>query len=411
MTKFIVTIILLQIFISTEIFLILILFIFHIFSKIEWNYYQKNDSITFFFLLITIFLFIKIFLFKFSLTLFSIFIIVHFLLIKIFTTNNFFLIYLYFEFSIFPIIIIIIFDRNSIEKIKASIWIFIYTFVLAIPFFFYLAKIEGFLIIRTFFIFFNSWRNYLIVWIIIVKIPIFILHFWLPKAHVESSIYGSIILAALILKVGGYLIIRWIDIIYNLSKFFFFISNLRIFGSIILSIYCLSISDFKIIIAYSSIAHINLIIPNINIFRKISIFSRIILFVSHAFISSVFFYSLNLSYENFKTKRNLFSKGINFRFRIILIIFLITISNFGFPPLISFFSEILILSNIIIFFKKYFFILIILIYLFSLYRINFFFNLISGKTKSYFKYFITNLYICLISCWIFSSIYIFILFN
>src|SRR5271154_4054721 len=95
----------------------------------------------------------------------------------------------------------------------------------------------------------------------LVKIPIFLTHLWLPKAHVEAPVAGSIILAGVLLKLGGFGLIRFIvifyEIIYLLSSYIIGLALIRIFY---VGLICCRIFDLKALIAYSSVSHIALII-------------------------------------------------------------------------------------------------------------------------------------------------------
>lgn len=103
--------------------------------------------------------------------------------------------------------------------------------------------------------------NILLVRGFLVKLPIFLTHLWLPKAHVEAPVAGSIILAAVLLKLGGYGVCR-IATLFT-SKIICLSTSLisiSIVGAVITRIICIRQPDLKSLIAYSSVGHIGLIL-------------------------------------------------------------------------------------------------------------------------------------------------------
>merc|ERR1711988_2083329 len=113
-------------------------------------------------------------------------------------------------------------------------------------------------------IFSKSRTVYLIILLMsfLVKFPIFLFHQWLPKAHVEAPVGGSIILAGILLKLGGYGIIRILFLLKTVSVFYFIVL-FSLFGGRLLRVVCLINRDIKVLIAYSSVVHISLIISNL----------------------------------------------------------------------------------------------------------------------------------------------------
>lgn len=146
----------------------------------------------------------------------------------------------------------------------------------------------------------------------LVKFPIFFFHQWLPKAHVEAPVGGSIILAGILLKLGGYGIVR-MTFFMEENIFRKIIIIYCLIGGRILRIVCLINRDIKVIIAYSSVVHIALIIVNLFSKNSIGLVGRVIIIIAHGLCSSGMFSCANMIYERSHSRIIILNKAfLNF---------------------------------------------------------------------------------------------------
>nr|YP_009400277.1 NADH dehydrogenase subunit 4 [Nurudea yanoniella]ARW70272.1 NADH dehydrogenase subunit 4 [Nurudea yanoniella]QBK84289.1 NADH dehydrogenase subunit 4 [Nurudea yanoniella] len=293
-----------------------------------------------------------------------------------FFSNNFILFYIFYEINLIPIIILIYGWGYQYERFKAGFYLFIYMIFFSLPFFsclLYLNKI-GF-IYMYYFDYVNKLNSYfffLLMMIFLVKMPLFMFHIWLPKAHVEAPISGSMILAGIMLKLGGFGIYHILMLIFkiNLNLSFFFIS-LSLFGMFILSLVCFFQSDLKILIAYSSVVHMGLVIIGFLTLSYWGFCGSLLLMVGHGLCSSGLFCLSNICYLRFKSRSMFLNKGlINLYPYLSFWWFLLCSSNMSFPPSLNLFGELMLLINLMMwldFLYFYYFILMILMFLYSLY--------------------------------------------
>ena len=334
-------------------------------TKILWipvlnlNITLGIDGISLFFLLLTTLLIPLCILISWNSIYFNLkeylmaFLLIEFFLIWVFCVLDLLMFYIFFESILIPMFLIIGVWGSRERKILASYYFFLYTLfgsvlmLLSIIYIYIQVGTTDYEILLSF-KFSNLeqkilWFTFFLAFA--AKVPMIPVHLWLPEAHVEAPTAGSVILAGVLLKLGTYGFIRFSLPLLPEASFYFapFVYTISLVGIVYTSLTAIRQSDFKRIIAYTSVAHMNVVMLGIFSFNNIGIEGALLQSLSHGFVASALFVIIGVVYERYKTRLVKYYGGLVHTMPLYIFIFLFfTMANIGFPGTSGFIGEFLI---------------------------------------------------------------------
>lgn len=320
------------------------------------------DGISLIFLMLTLFTFPLCFLSawtvqKKSKQFFTYLLAMELLLVLTFTTLDIFYFYVFFESLLIPMFIMIGVWGARERKIKAAYFFFLYTLfgslfmLFGILYLYFLVGSTNYFVLLHVFVDLEQakllWLCFFIAFA--VKIPLFPFHIWLPEAHVEAPTVGSMLLASLLLKLGGYGFLRFSLTMLQEASLYYApaVSVLALLGVIYGSFSTVRQVDLKRIIAYSSVAHMNLVVLGLFSFCIQGIEGAIFLMVAHGVVSAALFFCVGVLYDRYHSRLLRYYGGlVNVMPLFVSFFFFFTLANMSFPGTSNFLGELLIFTGL-----------------------------------------------------------------
>nr|YP_010704680.1 NADH dehydrogenase subunit 4 [Monacha cartusiana]URP31091.1 NADH dehydrogenase subunit 4 [Monacha cartusiana] len=312
-------------------------------------------------------------------------------LVLCFNSWNLLSFYVFFEACLIPILLMIISWGYQPERLQAGLYMIIYTVFSSMPLLVLILYFFGTystLNLYTLGSIMSYPTNIMLLGVLafLVKLPIYSVHLWLPKAHVEAPLGGSMILAGVLLKLGGYGLYVYLSLVChsNLTYMVLLIISISMWGGLLASLACMLQNDIKAFIAYSSVVHMSVLVLGLMSGTSWGQVASFIVMLSHGGISSLLFLLALLTYKIFGSRSFSYSKGLLTVFPLVgFFWFLAGAFNMGFPPTLNFIGEFLMLPSIFMYSAAIFFSFMAMLFMSVLYNMYMYTQINHGAVSSY----------------------------
>lgn len=278
------------------------------------------------------------------------------ILILVFTSLDLVFFYIFFETILIPMFLVIGVWGSRQRKVRAAYLFFLYTLLgslfmlIAVLYIYHSCGTSNYEILST--VHFSEYTQRWL-WLAFfasfaAKVPMLPFHIWLPEAHVEAPTAGSVILAGILLKLGSYGFLRFSIGLFPEASIYFtpLIFSLSILGVVYTSLTAIRQTDLKRLIAYTSVAHMNLVVIGLFTGSVVGVEAALLQSLSHGFVSSALFLIIGVLYDRWHSRVVKYYSGLVHSMPLFVAIFLLfTMANLGLPGTSSFVGEFLLLIS------------------------------------------------------------------
>nr|AIW56920.1 NADH dehydrogenase subunit 4 [Trichinella pseudospiralis]AIW56933.1 NADH dehydrogenase subunit 4 [Trichinella pseudospiralis] len=259
-----------------------------------------------------------------------------------FLSDNVMMFYILFEVSVIPIYFIVLGWGNQPDRLVAANYLVVYTLMFSFPLLVLIIR----LLVDNFVMGWSSliWVDGIVVVIMVlpfvVKLPVYLFHLWLPKAHVEAPVLGSMILASILLKTGGYGLVKVGGLTVDLG-YVGGLASLLLCLSLLSAVTAMLQSDIKKFVAYSSVTHMTMVLGLMVLNFGVLDSAITCLMLSHGVLSNSMFFLVGMLSNSSKTRLLFKQQGLLQSSPVVwfFLVFLLFMSS-GVPPSVGMISEI-----------------------------------------------------------------------